>query len=190
MPFVGADARVVTGTTFIFGCDPYSEAGWQSVALRCPSRRIGSPACTVRDQYSGRAREGSALSRGHADCIGWCQQTPGGRRRANTARTYLRPTSKGPHLELVTNALVQRMLFEGTRAIGFGFSRGRQVKRSDRGPRGNPAGGCRRLATPPPAVGCRRSEHLVKLGVPIVYELRGVGRTCRTTMPRASLRLR
>ena len=158
MPFVGADARIVTGTTFIFGCDPYSEAGWQSVALRCPSRRIGSPACTVRDQYSGRAREGSALSRGHADCIGWCQQTRGGRRRANTARTYLRPTSKGPRLELVTNALVQRMLFEGTRAIGFGFSRGRRVKRSDRGPRGNPAGGCRRLATPPPAVGCRRSR--------------------------------
>ena len=31
------------------------------------------------------------LPPGHTDCIGWCQQTRGGRRRASAARTYLHP---------------------------------------------------------------------------------------------------
>ena len=34
------------------------------------------------------------LTRLHKDCIGWCQQTRGGRFRASTARTYLRPALK------------------------------------------------------------------------------------------------
>ncbi len=38
------------------------------------------------------------LPPGHTDCIGWCQQTRGGRRRASTARTYLRPALKRPNL--------------------------------------------------------------------------------------------
>ena len=64
------------------------------------------------------------LSRVHNDCIGWCQQTRGGRRRASTARTYLRPALKRGNLELVTKALVHRIVFEGKRAVGVEFSRG------------------------------------------------------------------
>src|SRR5436853_6829167 len=56
--------------------------------------------------------------------IGWCQQTRGGRRRASTARSYLRPALKRPNLQLVTHALVHRIVFDGKRAIGGEFSRG------------------------------------------------------------------
>ena len=71
------------------------------------------------------------LPPGHKDCIGWCQQTRGGRRRASTARTYLHPALKRPNLQLVTGALVHRVLFDGKRATGVEFSRGGRVERAD-----------------------------------------------------------
>ena len=73
------------------------------------------------------------LPPGHSDCIGWCQQTRGGRRRASTARTYLRPALKRPNLQLVTNALVHRVLFDGKRAVGVEFSRNGVVERAEAG---------------------------------------------------------
>ena len=52
------------------------------------------------------------------------QQTRRGRRRQSAARTYLRPALKRPNLQVVTDALVHRVLFDGKRAIGVEFSRG------------------------------------------------------------------
>src|SRR2546423_13493028 len=71
------------------------------------------------------------LPPGAGDSIGWCQQTRGGRRRASTARTYLRPALKRPNLQLVTNALVHRVLFEGKRAVAVEFSRGGGTERAE-----------------------------------------------------------
>src|SRR5579863_3502857 len=65
----------------------------------------------------------NSLPPGAKDSIGWCQQTRGGRTRASTARTYLRPALKRPNLQLVTKALVHRILFDGARAVGVEFSR-------------------------------------------------------------------
>ena len=98
------------------------------------------------------------LPPGAGDSIGWCQQTRGGRRRASAARTYLRPALKRPNLQLVTNALVHRVLFDGKRATGIEFSRG-GARRARRGrARGDPVGGRGRLAAHPAAVGRRRSR--------------------------------
>src|SRR5207302_1380587 len=66
----------------------------------------------------------NSLPPGAGDSIGWCQQTRGGRRRASTARTYLRPALKRPNLQLVTHALVHRVVFDGNRAIGVDYSQG------------------------------------------------------------------
>src|SRR5258706_8179901 len=65
----------------------------------------------------------NSLAPGAGDSIGWCQQTRGGRRRASAARTYLKPASKRPNLQIVTGALVHRVVFEGTHAVGVEFSR-------------------------------------------------------------------
>jgi choline dehydrogenase len=51
------------------------------------------------------------------DGIGWCQQTRGGRRRASAARTYLHPAMKRPNLQVVTKALVRRIIADGKRGI-------------------------------------------------------------------------
>ena len=70
------------------------------------------------------------LPRGAGDGIGWCQQTRGGRRRASAARTYLHPARKRPNLQVVTKALVRRVLFDGKRATGVEFERGGAVERA------------------------------------------------------------
>ena len=120
------------------------------------------------------------LPPGAGDSIGWCQQTRGGRRRASAARTYLHPALKRPNLQLVTNALVHRILFDGTegakRATGVEFSRGGAVEKVE---------AVREVILSAGAVGSPHilqlsgvgdPEHLAKIGVPVVHELRGVGR--------------
>jgi choline dehydrogenase len=119
------------------------------------------------------------LPPGHKDCIGWCQQTRGGRRRASAARTYLHPALRRPNLQLVTNALVHRILFDGKRAVRVEFSRG--------GPGGvvERADATREVILSAGAVGSPHilqlsgvgdPEHLGKIGVPVAHELRGVGK--------------
>src|SRR5207253_8260620 len=71
------------------------------------------------------------LPPGSGDNIGWVQQTRRGRRRQSAARTYLRPAKKRPNLDIVTDVLVHRVLFDGKRAIGVEFSRAGQVERAD-----------------------------------------------------------
>ena len=116
------------------------------------------------------------LPPGHKDCIGWCQQTRGGRRRASAARTYLHPALKRPNLQLVTHALVHRVVFEGKRAVGVEFSRNGKTERAD---------ATREIILSAGAIGSPHilqlsgvgdPEHLGRIGVPVVHELRGVGR--------------
>src|SRR3989442_6500007 len=71
------------------------------------------------------------LPPGAGDSIGWCQQTRGGRRRASAAQTYLKPASRRPNLQVVIGALVHRVLFEGSRAVGGEFSRNGATERAD-----------------------------------------------------------
>jgi choline dehydrogenase len=119
------------------------------------------------------------LPRSHSDCIGWCQQTRGGRRRASAARTYLHPALKRPNLRLVTHALVHRIVFEGKRAIGVEFSRGGASGAVER------ADAAREVILSAGAVGSPHilqlsgvgdPEHLGKIGVPVVHALPGVGK--------------
>ncbi|HZU89527.1 MAG TPA: GMC oxidoreductase, partial [Stellaceae bacterium] len=99
-----------------------------------------------------------------------------GRRRASAARTYLRPALKRANLELVTKALVHRILFDGKRAIGVEFSRGGPVERAEAG---------REVILSAGAVGSPHilqlsgvgdPDHLNKIGVPVVHALPGVGK--------------
>jgi choline dehydrogenase len=116
------------------------------------------------------------LQPGASNSIGWCQQTRGGRRRASAARTYLHPALKRPNLQLVTNALVHRIIFDGKRATGVEFSRDGIVERAE---------ARREVILSAGAVGSPHilqlsgvgdPEHLGKIGVPVVHESRGVGR--------------
>ena len=126
------------------------------------------------------------LPPGAGNSVGWCQQTRGGRRRASTARTYLRPALKRPNLQLVTGALVHRVLFDGKRATGIEFSRGGVVERAEAGREVILSAGA--IGSPHilQLSGVGDPEHLAKLACPSCMNCAASVATCRTTMWRAS----
>src|SRR4051812_39470352 len=157
-------------------------------AVRAPGGEAGTPrgrgyttaATTPRPagtQLGLEYREDvNNLPPGAGESIGWCQQTRGGRRRASTARSYLRPALKRPNLHLVTKALVHRVVFDGKRATGIEFSRNGVTERAD---------ATREVILSAGAIGSPHilqlsgigdPEHLGGIGVPVVHELRGVGK--------------
>jgi choline dehydrogenase len=110
------------------------------------------------------------------DTIGWCQQTRGGRRRASAARTYLHPALKRPNLQLITNAMVHRLLFDGKRATGVEYSVGGATQF---------ANATRDIILSAGAIGSPHilqlsgvgdPELLHRIGVSVVHDLPGVGR--------------
>ncbi|MBY8977217.1 GMC family oxidoreductase N-terminal domain-containing protein [Rhodobacteraceae bacterium NNCM2] len=68
----------------------------------------------VNPDYNGASMEGACIY----------QITTKGGRRASTARCYLRPAMKRSNLELVTNAHVTGLKFDGARVIGLTYQRG------------------------------------------------------------------
>jgi choline dehydrogenase len=108
--------------------------------------------------------------------IGWVQQTRRGRRRQSAARTYLRPALKRPNLDIVTDALVHRIVFDGSRAIGVEFSRGAQLERADAAAEVILCGGA--IGSPHllQLSGVGDPDHLARVGIPVHHALPGVGR--------------
>jgi 4-pyridoxate dehydrogenase len=76
------------------------------------------------EDYNGAQQEG----------FGHSQQTIRDGRRCSAAVAYLRPALARPNLEVVVNALAQRVLIEGHRAVGVEYETGgeRRVARTER----------------------------------------------------------
>jgi len=115
------------------------------------------------------------LPHGLGDHIGWVQQTRGGRFRASAARSYLRPAMKRPNLEVVTNALVHRVILDGKRAVGVEFSRGGVTERADATSEVILSGGA--IGSPHllQLSGVGDPDHLGGLGIEVKHALKGVG---------------
>ncbi|MGH2861747.1 MAG: choline dehydrogenase [Solirubrobacteraceae bacterium] len=109
-------------------------------------------------------------------------------RRLSAARAYLHPAMKRPNLEVQCRALVSRILFEGTRAVGVEYSTGRRA----RGPGvdgGSSSGSSRRVsagevilcggAINSPQLlqlsGVGNASELGRLGISVVADVPGVG---------------
>jgi choline dehydrogenase len=97
-------------------------------------------------------------------------------RRLSAARAYLHPVSSRPNLDIETRAFVTKVLFDGTRAIGVEYVRGR-----DSSPRRAMAGDvvlCGGAINTPQLLqlsGVGNAAALEPLGVPMVADLPGVG---------------
>ena len=107
--------------------------------------------------------------------IGYCQQTRSGRWRASAARAYLRPAMRRPNLEVVVNALVQRVVFDGRRAVGIEYKRGGTVHRVDADLEVILAAGA--IGSPHilQLSGVGPPEQLSRAGIPVHHALPGVG---------------
>jgi choline dehydrogenase len=115
------------------------------------------------------------LPPGAGDSIGWCQQTRGGRRRASTARTYLRPAMKRPNLQVVVKAQVNGIVFEGRRAVAVEFQRGGAVERADAEREVILSAGAVNSPHILQLSGVGAPEHLNRVGIPVQHALPGVG---------------
>ena len=110
--------------------------------------------------------------------IGWVQQTRRGRRRQSAARTYLRPALRRPNLQVVTGALVHRVVLDGRRAVGVEFSRGTggNTERADALVEVILSGGA--IGSPHllQLSGIGDPDHLGRVGIAVAHALPGVGR--------------
>lgn len=70
------------------------------------------------EDFNGARQEGA----------GWYQVTQRDGKRCSAAVAYLEPARARPNLEIVTGAHVERVLFEGKRAVGVAFRRGRDLR--------------------------------------------------------------
>jgi choline dehydrogenase len=97
-------------------------------------------------------------------------------RRLSAARAYLHPVMRRANLQVVTRALVTRILFEGRRAVGVEYVVGR-----DRQARRAYAGDvicCGGAINSPQLLqlsGVGNAAELEALGIPVVHDLPGVG---------------
>ena len=116
------------------------------------------------------------LPHGLGDHIGWVQQTRGGRFRASTARSYLRPAMGRANLRVITNALVHRIVLEGKRAVGVEFSRDGSTHRADAGGEVILSGGA--IGSPHilQLSGIGDPDHLSGIGIDTQHALKGVGK--------------
>ncbi len=116
------------------------------------------------------------LAAGAGDGIGWVQQTRGGRFRASAARSYLRPAMKRPNLQVITGALVHRIVLDGNRAVGVEYARNGTVERVDAAAEVILSAG----AVGSPHIlqlsGIGDPDHLDRVGITVRHVLRGVGR--------------
>jgi choline dehydrogenase len=116
------------------------------------------------------------LPAGAGDGIGWCQQTRGGRRRASTARTYLRPAMRRPNLQVIVKAQVNRIVFDGRRAVAVEYQRGGAVERADAEREVILSAGAVNSPHILQLSGVGAPEHLNRVGIPVHHALPGVGR--------------
>ena len=95
-------------------------------------------------------------------------------RRLSAARAYLHPVMKRPNLTVKTRALTTRILFEGERAVGVEYTRGRRTRRVTAG-EVLLCGGAINSPQLLQISGVGAAGELRSLGVDVVQDLPGVG---------------
>ncbi|MGP3953081.1 choline dehydrogenase [Streptomyces sp. 7N604] len=96
-------------------------------------------------------------------------------RRLSAARAYLHPVMNRPNLEVRTRAFVTRVLFEGKRAVGVEYRRGRGAPRQVRAGEVILCGGAINSPQLLQLSGVGNAGELRALDVDVVHDLPGVG---------------
>ena len=119
--------------------------------------------------YNGARQDGIAMS----------QASIGSGRRMSTARCYLDPIRKRPNLRIETNALAERLLFEGTRCVGVRYSVGGAPRQAHAAREVVVSGGSINSPQLLELSGIGQPERLKALGIEVRQALPGVGENLR-----------
>jgi choline dehydrogenase len=96
-------------------------------------------------------------------------------RRLSASRAYLHPIRSRENLEVRTRAFVTRVIFEGTRAVGVEFTRGRGAPERVRAGEVILSGGAINSPQTLQLSGVGAADELSALGIDVVQDLPGVG---------------
>jgi len=121
------------------------------------------------DDYNGADQEGVVKT----------QATISGGRRMSTAHCYLRPAKGRPNLHIITEAMTQRIILEGTRCVGVVYTRGGAVVEARAGKEVILCAGA--IASPQilELSGIGRPEVLQAHGIPVLHARQAVGENFR-----------
>jgi choline dehydrogenase len=136
--------------------DPLSEAFVVAAA------ETGIP---TNPDFNGATQEGA----------GFFQTTTRRGRRASTAYSYLRPAEKRRNLHVETEALAQRVLFDGQRAVGVEYRQGNNVKTARARKEILVSSGAYNSPQLLQLSGVGPAELLRKHGIDVVLDMQGVG---------------
>jgi choline dehydrogenase-like flavoprotein len=131
------------------------------VSIAAAAQECGIP---LNDDYNGVSQDGvSFMQFSIEDGI-----------RHSTAAAYIRPVERHANLEVVTDAIARRLLFDGTRCTGVEWAHGGCVERTDAGSVvvcGGTIGSAQLLLLS----GIGPADHLRSHGIDVVADLPGVG---------------
>lgn len=96
-------------------------------------------------------------------------------RRLSASKAYLKPVRKRPNLTVTTRALVTRVLFEGKRAVGVEYRRGKGAPQQVRAKEVILCGGAINSPQLLQLSGVGNAGELSALGIDVVHDLPGVG---------------
>ena len=119
--------------------------------------------------YNGASQEG----------FGYYQVTQLRGRRHSTARAFLRPASRRKNLHILTRALVHRVVFEGSRAVGIRYSAAGRVLEARANREVVLCAGAVQSPQLLELSGIGSPELLRELNIDVVHELPGVGENYR-----------
>ena len=119
------------------------------------------------DDFNGASQDGA----------GYHQTTTRNGRRCSTAVGYLRPAMQRPNLRVVTEALTEKILFEGRRAVGVTFRRDGRLCTALAGREVILCGGAVNSPQLLMLSGIGPQQHLAGFGLPVVQHLPGVGQS-------------
>jgi choline dehydrogenase len=111
------------------------------------------------------------------DGVGYHQTTTRNGRRCSTAVGYLRPAMQRANLRVVTEALTEKILLEGRRAIGVSFRRDSRLCVARAAREVILCGGAVNSPQLLMLSGIGPQPHLAEFGIPFVHHLPGVGQS-------------
>ena len=111
------------------------------------------------------------------DGVGYHQTTTRNGRRCSTAVGYLRPAMARPNLQVVTEALTEKILFVGHHAVGVSFRRGGETWTARATREIILCGGAVNSPQLLMLSGIGPEAHLSALGIPVVQNVPGVGQS-------------
>jgi choline dehydrogenase len=119
------------------------------------------------DDFNGASQDGA----------GYHQTTTRNGRRCSTAVGYLRPAMQRPNLRVITEALTEKILIEGRRAIGVSFRRDGRLCTARAAREVILCGGAVNSPQLLMLSGIGPQQHLSELAIPVLHNLPGVGQS-------------